>query len=190
MLLAGVLAALLVAVVGNLGELRVLADRVSGAVPLNWWYWNPTRVIGHPDTEPGPITEFPAFTYLYADLHAHDGTPVHGGGPGARARRFVGPPDQARGGALVRIVLLDLAVEALWPLNTWDFPTYAFSCSVSFSSQPPARHDLARDARAVARWVVVVDLGYLAFLPFHDRYVSSFDGFARWQARERTSSTT
>ena len=35
-LLAGVLAALLVAVVGNLGELRVLADRVSGAVPLNW----------------------------------------------------------------------------------------------------------------------------------------------------------
>ena len=95
-LFAGFLGALFVAVMGNFGELiliaqtfakigggdtqvvgvstlvaivngivQVLFNHASFEVPLGWWYWNATRVI--PDT----INEFPYFSFLYADLHAH-----------------------------------------------------------------------------------------------------------------------
>ena len=37
-----------------------------------WWYWNATRVVEVKPTEQvPPINEFPAFTFLYGDLHAH-----------------------------------------------------------------------------------------------------------------------
>ncbi len=36
---------------------------------LDEWYWNPSRVIA--GEHGGPITEFPSFTFIYGDLHAH-----------------------------------------------------------------------------------------------------------------------
>ncbi|HUV95394.1 MAG TPA: DUF2298 domain-containing protein, partial [Anaerolineae bacterium] len=96
----GLVGAALVTVVGNLGEIQLLwrgleglgqhvqfastipgLDSVVkvavglGAVVLKgqrlpfrpeWWYWNASRIM-----EYGEINEFPFFTFLYADLHAH-----------------------------------------------------------------------------------------------------------------------
>jgi len=96
----GVVGALLVAVAGNLGEVQLLlkglqdmganvqftssipglAAAVKCAAGLwalltkgqqlpfrsEWWYWNASRIMTH-----GEINEFPFFTFLYADLHAH-----------------------------------------------------------------------------------------------------------------------
>ena len=66
-----VLAALFVTVLGNLGEIRVVRSALEGPMPPNWWFWNASRVIRPGVDEPGPITEFPAFTFIFGDLHAH-----------------------------------------------------------------------------------------------------------------------
>ena len=103
-ILIGLTAALGMAVVGNLGTLRMFLvgweqlgvpggvtattgffTRLAGLPVGIWnnlahgaqmpyslgdWYWLPSRAIPAPgDVE--PITEFPIFTFLYADLHAH-----------------------------------------------------------------------------------------------------------------------
>lgn len=96
----GLVGAALVAVVGNLGEAQLLVQglkelgqhtQFESTIPglemlvqmgsglwahlvkgqqmpfrSEWWYWNASRIMKH-----GEINEFPFFTFLYADLHAH-----------------------------------------------------------------------------------------------------------------------
>ncbi len=56
----------------TLGEVLAGLGNLLGGQPLNfsthWWYWNPTRVMGHTGNA---INEFPYFTFLYGDPHAH-----------------------------------------------------------------------------------------------------------------------
>lgn len=91
------------------------------------WYWNPSRVI------PGePITEFPFFTFLYADLHAHmialpitvliigwiSSLLLCKGKWGSLSGKYT------ELSLAVSLTLGAVAVGALRPTNTWDFPTY------------------------------------------------------------------
>jgi YYY domain-containing protein len=89
------------------------------------WYWNPSRIIPAPgDVE--PITEFPYFSLLYADLHAHlialSLTLL------ALALIIGIILGKARwkkdAGGVFWFLIAGLAIGALRPTNTWDFPTY------------------------------------------------------------------
>lgn len=103
-------------------------------IGLGEWYWNATRLIPVPISESGiplengPITEFPFFTFLYADLHAHMiAMPISllavVWGIGQLFNMTV---KQKR---LVVLLGANLAagaliIGALRPTNTWDFPAY------------------------------------------------------------------
>ncbi len=189
---AGVLGMLLVLILGNLGELRLLflgfqeigniefeslipgyPAVVSALVGLwkvlikgaalqfrpEWWYWNATRVIPFADGEVGAINEFPAFTFLYADLHAHmmalpltqvalaialqwgigaDAAPMSANKTWRdHLRRCIPHP-------LSTLVLAGLVAGALRATNTWDWPTYLGLMSVAawliFFNKPERKH--------------------------------------------------
>lgn len=157
--LAGIAAAVFLAVVGNLGELGVIngglralgsaGASMEGATlsqRLVWlfrgiglmlrgeqlpiasgtWYWNPSRMI------PGePITEFPFFTFLYADFHAHlIAMPIVMAAVAwcsslIMLKKKEGKLDLRVKEVVVPILLVGgVVLGALQPTNTWDYLTF------------------------------------------------------------------
>jgi YYY domain-containing protein len=147
----GGLAALFVVFIGNLGELNLiytqlgqlgassfqstipglpgLVNAVRGLIlmlqgqrlPINieWWYWNASRIMTN-----GEINEFPFFTFLYSDLHAHMiAFPLTvlmlGLAVGWVMRQTWRSVDAA-----VSVVIGALVVGVARANNTWDYPTY------------------------------------------------------------------
>ena len=88
-------------------------------------FWRSSRMI--PDIH---ITEFPYFTFLFADLHAHmiamSVTLAALGLALAAALRVRDARLSARtvAGVVVTLGFLGLAVGALYAMNSWDYPTY------------------------------------------------------------------
>ncbi len=127
------------------GFWKVVVEGQKLSFRPEWWYWNASRVI--PTTsmyDPGTINEFPLFTFLYSDLHAHMiafpltqlalGVALQWGIAGSHL------PDswRSREPATNRfkqilwwiprpwptLILAGLVAGALRATNTWDYPTY------------------------------------------------------------------
>ncbi len=119
----------------NMGDVLrgalIASQGASLPVSVGEWYWNATRLIPVPimngmPTEIGPITEFPFFTFLYADLHAHmiamPLTLMAVGWCVAQVRG-AGQNRFPFGLALLNGFVGALVIGALRPTNTWDWPT-------------------------------------------------------------------
>lgn len=158
--LTGVIAAVMITFLGNLGNLRliyhalqkaggngayrlgfftdignafngfiqILGSDTSLPVALDQWYWDASRAITPGIGEPGPITEFPFFTFIYADLHAHMINL-------ALTLLVLGwcvsvllAARQQKNKRLVEfipaLIIGALAIGVLRPTNTWDYPVY------------------------------------------------------------------
>jgi YYY domain-containing protein len=141
-------------------------------------FWRSTRFIGPED--PGPIHEFPYFTFLYGDLHAHQiALPI------TVAVLLVGlnlmrglraDPGRIRWASLI---IAGVLVGMLRATNTWDFPTYAaiIGLVVVLGSLVGLVH-LERTAiqTLVVSLIVFGLVVQIAFAPYLQRYQLFYTG--------------
>ena len=92
------------------------------------WYWIPSRAISTPSGS--EITEFPLFTFLYSDLHAHMMALPLTVLVIAWALAVLMARNISRWSWLGMLTFGGLVIGALRPTNTWDFPTYLLLGSI------------------------------------------------------------
>ena len=197
-LLAGICGALFVAVLGNLDGAAQVGHGVWRAVVQNapfgaFDFWRSSRMMA-PDPPGHEITEFPFFTFLFADLHAHMmAIPFTLLSIGLSLALVLAAPRRAAarshwgGGEIATLAVLGVVVGSLRLINAWDFPTYLLIGAASvFLAEFLVQGGLgtAMLARAVVKSALVFAVGYLAFLPFHLTYETFVSGV------ESTTNTT
>ncbi len=141
------------------------------------WYWNPSRVL--PDSSGSPITEFPLFTFIYSDLHAHmialmvTVLAIAWALSVLLARgRWKNHLDTAAG-----LLLGGLVIGALKPTNTWDFYTYMILGAVVLAYAVWRYADISRVHIVTPDWgkrllltigalVVLIGTSLLFYQPF------------------------
>ena len=108
------------------GLWKILTQGAHLPIRMGDWYWLPSRVIPAPnDVE--PITEFPLFTFLYSDLHAHMIVLPLATLTIAWAVSFLyarGSGTKSTPSTLLEIAGASLIVGAMRPTNTWDLYAY------------------------------------------------------------------
>ena len=160
--LVGVTATAAAVILGNLaGGFQLLRD--PGRLGTFDW-WSPSRVID------GTANEFPAFSFLLGDLHAHVMATAFALVVVAYAIQLGvhGPPELGARPARVRagaeLVLAGLALGVLYPVNSLDYPT---SCAIGCGALLLWALDApGRGRRALAwggAWIVT---SVVLFLPF------------------------
>lgn len=199
-------AALLAVVGGNLHEVVMLAEwlgrQVSGqGAPFDLansrWFWNATRVIT--TDEPHAITEFPFFTFLYGDLHAHmiampfglllvglalNIVHQHDWLPSGGALSLRGAARQWAGAVLspggLTLILASVTVAVVQMTNSWDFPTYLGLISVAIFLGEATRRRPSWGTvlvRTVALAGLVAIMSQIFVSPYANRFALFYTGF-------------
>ncbi|MBP8997714.1 MAG: hypothetical protein KBG10_05455 [Anaerolineaceae bacterium] len=226
---AGLSAAIAVLIAGNLGTLRMIWQGfqrlgsptgfiegsrffesfgwffsglgkfiAGGKLPIGYgeWYWNPSRAL------PGDvITEFPFFTFTYADLHAHMiALPVTllvlGWALAVLFRDWPKAGSQKINDwapTLVSLLFGAFVISTLRPTNTWDLPTYLlFGAMILFYavfrySNPPQKFlsrtpDIWRRLIFAGGMVLFLVFWVMIFyLPFTNNYGQAYGSITVWK---------
>lgn len=172
------------------GGIKILGGEPAPIYPGDW-FWTASRAINANPGEVGPITEFPFFTFLYGDLHAHmislpltllalgcllalilqvksDGTDVM-------------PVSWAE--AAGQWFIIGLAIGVLRAVNTWDWPTYLVLGSLAtifYAYRQNGRFSFVMLMQAGLQVVALFALSVLTFWPFAKNYGVGYNSASFW----------
>ena len=158
----------------------------------DWPYWNPTRPTagrvdanGQPLPDSVQIAEFPQFTFLYADLHAHMMAMPLALLAVAFALAFA-----AGARRWYAVALGALVAGSLWPTNTWDYYPYLLLGIAGLLLPTLAALDEDKPV-SVADWItaavknipaaiVFFALSRAFFIPYLENFGSAYNSVIPW----------
>ncbi|MCZ7380760.1 MAG: DUF2298 domain-containing protein [Candidatus Methanoperedens sp.] len=167
----GIITAFLVTIAGNLVGFFQLMDVLinkNNVIDniLSFNYWPSSRVI--PDT----INEFPFFSFLQGDVHAHMISITFQ----LLILLLLLNIFKSNEMETIPLLALGLAVGFLYPLNTWDYPVYlvlsVFIIGANLflskgNAEPAASKQYLKTIVAIAAMAL---FSYLFYLPYHISY--------------------
>ncbi len=176
----GIIAALLAVVAANIDGLAQVVtglydSYINGHDFPKFDYWRSTRLFDR-ETGGNEITEFPFFTFLYADLHAHMiAIPFAILALGLAIVAFLraGMERLSRFETLISLALLGIAVGSLRLINSWDYPTQLLlAAGFIFAGEFLYGHKgkLVGIAHAIGKTAIVAIIGYVVYIPFHANF--------------------
>jgi YYY domain-containing protein len=226
---AGVLSLIFTLILGNLGTLRLISqgfqklaapggiiEKAQIVEHIKWffqglvvfakgselpigigeWVWTPSRAL------PGDtITEFPFFTFTYADLHAHMiALPITIMVLGLALGILIGKWNWKTNGSLrkttsflITLFFGGMCIGSLRTINTWDLPTYLALTAVVVSyvvykyAQLPTRF-LPNTPQWIRKLIygagiitALVFVAYILFYPFTKSYAQAYGTIDRWE---------
>jgi YYY domain-containing protein len=164
-----------------------LVKVMTGApLPVNQgeWYWNPSRVMPYgPGNE---ITEFPYFTFLYSDLHAHMLVLLLTTLTIAWAVSVIKAQGKWKNGLSVVLSFgfAGLVVGAIKPTNTWDYYTYlplaAIAAGYAVWRGGEGHGALHRLILAAGSMVLLAGLSKVFYQPYDHWYGLGYNQVNRW----------
>ncbi|MSQ31739.1 MAG: phospholipid carrier-dependent glycosyltransferase [Dehalococcoidia bacterium] len=172
--LAGFMAVLFVLVLGNLdGVIQVIRNRIDDLPLSHFDFWGSTRAI-HSDPPGYEITEFPYFTFLFGDLHAHMiSLPITALTLGLCLNLIASARAASMRSRMVTIFFIGLAMGALRATNSWDSVTYLLVVVLSIGIAEFLRtpQQIWRVlGRSLLISILVFLISYMLFLPFNQKF--------------------
>ena len=197
--------------IGNIARTADGAIKVLSGEPAPLytgdWFWTASRALNYLEGEAAPITEFPFFTFLYGDLHAHMiSLPLQLLALGwsiALALSIPNSPKDTVGGSENRAsspqtaqprpvlwweralqwLIGGLAIGVLRATNTWDWPTYLVigALAVTFYVyRQRGRFDLGTAGQSAVLTALLAGISIITFWPFAANYGVGYTSFSLW----------